>query len=117
MGPAPILTEHAELLRTGAVLETTHQRACADLGSVRGDYIGLDLDADGNEVAKVGVVGVDAANLGAGEDDIYRLVGGEMVRSSLECVRRGGGWCSPGTGVWSPRWSPPDHHGRRRKLE
>ncbi|KAL2543577.1 hypothetical protein Fot_12810 [Forsythia ovata] len=112
MGPAPILTEHAELLRTGALLETTHQRAC------RGDYIGLDLDAaDGNEVAKVGVVGVDAANLGAGEDDIYRLVGGEMVRSSLECVRGGGGWCSPGTGVWSPRRSPPDHHGRRRKLE
>lgn len=42
-----------------------------------GDDVGLDLEVDGDEVGWVGVVGVDAADFGGGEDDVVWGVGGE----------------------------------------
>lgn len=43
------------------------------------DDIGLDLEVDRDEFGRVGVVGVDAADLGGGEDDVAGAVAGEEV--------------------------------------
>lgn len=42
-----------------------------------GDDVGLDLEVDGDEIGGVGLVGVDAADLCGGEDDVLGLLRGE----------------------------------------
>lgn len=39
----------------------------------------MDLEVDGDEVGWVGIVGVDAAYFGGGEDDDVGFVGGEEI--------------------------------------
>lgn len=41
------------------------------------DDVGLDLEVDGDEIGRISIVGVDAANFGSSKDDIIRLLGGE----------------------------------------
>lgn len=51
-----------------------------------GDYVGLDLEVDGDEVGGVSAVGVDSADFSGGEDDVLGLVGGEkLVDGGLRC--------------------------------
>lgn len=51
-----------------------------------GDDIGLDLEVDRDEIGGISVVGVDPANFGGGEDDIFRLVVREEgVNGGLGC--------------------------------
>lgn len=41
------------------------------------DDVGLDLEVDGDEIGRISIVGVDAANFGSSKDDVIRLLGGE----------------------------------------
>lgn len=47
------------------------------MGEGGGDDVGLDLEVDGDEIGRVGLVRVDAADLRGGEDDEPGLVRGE----------------------------------------
>lgn len=58
----------------GAEEEELEDGAAAQRGV---DDVGLDLEVGGDEVGGEGGVGVDAADLGGGEDDVARVLGGE----------------------------------------
>lgn len=61
-------------INAGGAEEEEFLNAMGEGGS---DDVGLDLEIDSDEISRVGVVGVDAANFCRGEDDIVGFLGGE----------------------------------------
>lgn len=43
------------------------------------DNICLDLEIDGDKISRISTVSMDSPNLGSGEDDVIRLLGGEKT--------------------------------------
>lgn len=76
-----------------------------------GDDVGLDLEVDCDEVGRVSVVGVDAANLSRGKDDVLWFVGGEKgIDGGLRCEVKLGVGAEEEVGV-TKRFELPDNRG------